>query len=771
MPRRSFNQFFLWTAAVFVVVAIAAVLAIQWYASREIDAASRARDEQVVENGIALYTRTLAEKSFPQAYWDDAVLNLDNRFSPDWAREYIGVFFWRTERVEWIATLDRDDRLTFAMADGKTAQTAAAAPLRAAIAPLVAQVRKAELRRGPLPLLVEMDRDVQSGLSRPSSPVSKAISATAQERRSYRASGWAAAGGKLHPIAASGIVRVGNRLYAAAATLVQPDNTVLPLTGRSAIVVLAKELDARVIGAIGRDFQLADARLVTAPADEAQDVSRVRLLSPTGEQIGRIEWRSRQPGRTLVERTGPALALFSLLLALAAWLTMRKGSSIARELTESEARASRMAFTDKLTGLPNRPALEQLFEDLKARHEGERHAFGVMCIDIDRFKSVNDSYGHQAGDALLRQVASRIIGLGAHHDVLGRFGGDEFILICPFADAPRAERVAQGIVAALSAPFDIDAGRVFVGASVGLIIVHPDDDIDAQETFRRADLAMYRAKEFGRSQYATYDPDLDNAARVRREIHDSLRGAIAEGGLRVHYQPKYDDRDMLIGAEALVRWPEAHDKGITTDYFIRLAEETGLIEGLSYCVMRQVFTDARRWPGVPLSVNLSAVLMRVADFNQRVDDLIAETGVDPRQIEFEITEGVLLDQSDDTTGKLERLRALGSRIALDDFGTGYCGLSYLHRYPIDAVKIDISFTRLLGVEPQAEILVETIITLARALGLEVIAEGVETEDQRQRLLAAGCRKFQGYFTGRPMAAEDFTAAIHAGAELTSRRVP
>jgi len=368
-------------------------------------------------------------------------------------------------------------------------------------------------------------------------------------------------------------------------------------------------------------------------------------------------------------------------------------------------------------------------------------------------------------------VAARIGALGEQDHVLGRFGGDEFLLICPLGDELSAAAAAQRIVAALTSPFDIEAGRVFVGASVGIVLVHASDDFDALETFRRADLAMYRAKELGRSQYAFYDPDLDTAARARRDVQDSLRGAISESRLRIAYQPKCDEAGTIIGAEALVRWPEAHAKGIATDYLVRLAEETGLIEGLSSLVMRQVFTDAARWPGLPLSVNLSAVLLRAADFNGRVDALIAETGVDPGQIEFEITESVLLDQSYETIAKLEQLRTIGCRIALDDFGTGYCGLSYLHLYPIDAVKIDMSFIALLGQEPRAQVLVETIVGLARSLNLEVIAEGVETEDQRQLLIAAGCRHFQGYLMGRPMTADDLTAVIGSSAMLTSRQAP
>lgn len=770
MQRRSLDNFFLWTAALFVVIAIAAVAAIQWYSAREIDSAHRTRNEHIVETAVADYARTLAEKSFPQAYWDDAVRNLDNNFSADWAREYIGVFFWRTERIDLSATLDRGDRITFGMVGGQLVDPKVMEPLSQAIAPLVASVRKAERDRGPLPLLIDLDPAVQSGAEEPSSPLAEEVSARAEKRRRRTLPGWNNRENELRPIASSGLVRLSGDIFAVAVTLVQPDSSVLPRTDRSAIIVLAKKLDLQVIGGLGSDFRLVDARLDTGANAEMIGTAQARLVSPTGELIGSINWRSNKPGEELVRKTAPALAVFSLLLAFAAWLAMRFGRSIARDLSESEARASHMAFNDKLTGLPNRAALERAFDEMSARQRARGASFSVMCIDVDRFKSVNDSYGHQAGDTLLRQVAERIDDLCEHDHVLGRFGGDEFILLCPLADSERQAESAERIVSILGVPFDLGVGRVFVGASVGVVNVEPAEGLDAPEAFRRADLAMYRAKELGRGQYAFYDRELDDAVRARREIQEALRGALSSGGLDVHYQPKVDIEGRAIGAEALVRWPEAQARGLPTASFVRLAEETGLIEDLGAQVMRRVFEDSRRWPGLPLSVNLSAVQLRANDLNERIETLVRDTGVDARMIEFEITEGVLLDQSEETTAKLERLRALGSRISLDDFGTGYCGLSYLHLYPIDKVKIDMSFTGLLGKEPRAKALVETIVNLARSLDLDVIAEGVETEGQRQLLIEAGCRRFQGYLTGRPMPADALTEYL-AARPATSQPAP
>lgn len=745
----------MWSAAIFVVVAIAAVAAFQWYAAHAIDRSFRERNQKVIENGIAGYAETLAEKSFPQAYWDDAVVNLDNRFSAAWAREYVGVFFWRTERIERIATLDRDDHVTFAMQDGREVTPLEMVSVREAAAPLIARVRAIERTRGRLPLLADFGKPFDSAQAPASAPAGTGDKALpGSDPRA-----WTNTAGGLKPIFGSSLVRIDGSIFAMAAVLVQPDSMALPRTDRSAIILLAKRLDPALVSQFAREFVVSDARLRMGHPPRDTGWSQARLRAPAGEVVAVVEWRSIDPGKQLVRRTAPALAIFALLLALAAWLVLRKGRAIAQELSDSEARASTMAFSDKLTGLPNRAALERAFEDFRHRLAERGKTLSVSCIDVDRFKAVNDSYGHPAGDALLRQVAERLETLCEPDHVVGRFGGDEFIMMCPTPHAPAAARMGELVVAALSAPFDIGPARVFVGASVGILTIDPGTAIEASEAFRRADLAMYRAKELGRGQYAFYEAALDDSVRARREVQEALREALKAGGLAVHYQPQVDEAGKLVGAEALARWPEASGMGIPTSAFIRLAEETGLIDELGMKVMQRVFADAARWPGLRLAINLSAVQLRSQDFSERIERLVAETGVDPSQIEFEITEGLLLDQNQETLDRLRRLRALGCRIALDDFGTGYCGLSYLHQYPIDGVKIDMSFTGLLGQEPRAQTLVETIVALAAALDLDVIAEGVETEDQHRRLFAAGCRRFQGFRFGKPMAADAFCRFI------------
>lgn len=719
MGRRSLDQFFLWVAVIFVIVAIVAVFATQWYSAREIDRSYIHRSEHVVENGVLNYAEAMTQLTLPQANWDDAVRNLDNRFSGDWAREYIGEFFWRTGRFERITTLDRDDRLTFTALDGLPADAGQFRAFREASAPLIAKVRNDERRRGPL---------------------------TRPDRRA---------------IAHSGLVRVDGAVYAVAAALVQPDGSVFPRTDRSAMILLGKRLDDAVVARIGEDYILTDPRLVPISRKRDREWARALLRDPHGTIIAGLEWRSRKPGEQLMRESAPVLGGFALLLAGAAGLVMRKGRAIARDLTASEARASHMAFSDKLTGLPNRAALEQAYDTTRDRQSARGEAMAVLCIDIDRFKAVNDAYGHPAGDSLLCQVAARISEVCDSGDVLGRFGGDEFILLSPAASAAAAARLGHLVVTILAAPFDIGPGRVFVGGSVGIFMLRPGTTIDAPEAFRRADLAMYRAKELGRGQYAFYDGTLDDTVRARQEVQDALRRALGAGGLDVQYQPQVDESGALIGAEALVHWPEARDKGIPTAAFVHLAEETGLIDDLGMQVMQRVFADSARWPGLPIGINLSAVQLRAEDFNDRIEGLLAESGADPHRFEFEITEGLLLDQNDETIAKLERLRRLGCKIALDDFGTGYCGLSYLHQYPIDAVKIDMSFTGLLGKEPSAQALVETMVRLAAALDLEIIAEGVETANQRRLLLAAGCQRFQGYLTGQPVSSAELTKRFDA----------
>ncbi len=432
-----------------------------------------------------------------------------------------------------------------------------------------------------------------------------------------------------------------------------------------------------------------------------------------------------------------------------------------------EARIRHLAHHDTLTNLPNRilfgdrlnGALEQL-----AGGTGQ-DGVALLCLDLDRFKDVNDALGHAAGDALLCAVASRLTACLAACDLVARVGGDEFLVLQtlrPGGQTPQS--LAARLIAELSHPYIIGARQVSVGVSIGIALA-PVHAIDPGQLLRYGDMALYDAKARGRGQACLFTPELETVLRQRSDLERDLREAVADGALHLHYQPQYAlGRGTILGAEALLRWHHPVRGHVSPAEFVPMAESCGLITVLGAWVLRAACREAAGWPGsLSVAVNLSPVQFRTTDLVAFVAGVLAETGLEPARLELEITEGVLLGDSPDVMETLAGLKALGVRIALDDFGTGYSSLSYLQRMPIDKLKIDQSFTRVLGTDPAARPLVRSIIGIARDLGIVSLAEGVETELQAEMLREEGCVEVQGYLFGRPMPGEAFAELV--GGEL------
>ncbi len=415
---------------------------------------------------------------------------------------------------------------------------------------------------------------------------------------------------------------------------------------------------------------------------------------------------------------------------------------------QSEVQALHAAHHDPLTGLPNRALLAIRLEAMLARKRDAGGVFAVHCIDLDRFKEVNETFGHEAGDELLRRVSQQFAKVCGPTDILARVGGDEFVLVQEAKAAAEAETLAAQLITLMSMPTNLESGRVFVGCSIGVFFVD-DLAIDPLECVRRADLALYEAKRNGRQQLMFFDAGIDEAQRTKQLLRDELRDALLHEELSVVYQKQVRER-RTVGVEALARWNSKERGAVSPAIFVPIAEESGLIDALGNFVMRRAFLDSRKMKGLRVSVNISAAQVRMHGFVDRVQSMASETDVDPFLVELEITEGLLLGQDPETRQTLDRLRALGFRIVLDDFGTGYSSLGYLHRYPIDKIKIDRLFVLNMGPDAKYDAVVSAIVGMARALDIEVMAEGVETEVQHARLAAAGCRDFQGFLFGKPM---------------------
>jgi diguanylate cyclase (GGDEF)-like protein/PAS domain S-box-containing protein len=431
---------------------------------------------------------------------------------------------------------------------------------------------------------------------------------------------------------------------------------------------------------------------------------------------------------------------------------------------EAEAHIRHLAHHDALTGLANRALFRERLGRALAAARRRGGPVAVLCLDLDRFKPVNDTLGHPVGDALLRAVAARLLACVREGDTAARLGGDEFAVLQAGAGQPEAAgALARRLVEALSAPYEVLGHQVVVGASVGVALA-PGDGRDPDELLKRADMALYRAKADGRGTFRSFEPGMDARLQARRLLELDLRKALAAGELELHYQPLVDLRTGAVSAlEALLRWRHPARGLVPPGEFVPLAEEIGLIVPVGGWVLRRACADAAGWPGgVRVAVNLSAAQFRGRELVAAVVGALAAAGLAPARLELEITETVLLRDGEATLATLRELRALGVRIAMDDFGTGYSSLGYLRSFPFDKIKIDRCFVRDLGASADCEAIVRAVTGLGGSLGIATTAEGVETEEQLERLRAEGCDEAQGFHLGRPMPAADIRALLDRG---------
>jgi diguanylate cyclase (GGDEF)-like protein/PAS domain S-box-containing protein len=447
---------------------------------------------------------------------------------------------------------------------------------------------------------------------------------------------------------------------------------------------------------------------------------------------------------------------------------------IARDVTEqkfSQAKLYQAANFDALTGLPNRAMLNECLNRALARQAGasDTHLLAVLLLDIDRFKVINDSMGHDAGDELLRQITERLSKTLRTGDTLARLGGDEFVIVLPELQcAGNAETVCRGLMRALEPPVELLGHPVYCTVSMGAALF-PVDGGDAGTLLRHADLAMYRAKREGRNTLRFYNPDEGGVATDRLALERELRAALINSEFELHYQPQVDlmANGAISGFEALIRWRHPQRGMLSPLEFIPLAEETGLIVPIGAWVLREACTQCHRWVGefgahLRMAVNLSARQFTGSDLEEAVTDALRESRLDARNLELEITESLLMQDAGKSVRVLRQLKDMGVSIAVDDFGTGYSSLSYLKRFPLDVIKIDRSFVRDICNDPDDAAICASILAMAHALRMQVVAEGVETTSQLAFLRAHQCEVMQGFLFSRPLPAGEATALLASG---------
>jgi diguanylate cyclase (GGDEF)-like protein len=526
-------------------------------------------------------------------------------------------------------------------------------------------------------------------------------------------------------------------------------------------VVIQQDVSLRI------DDLSADPRSAGFPAHHPVMTSLLAVpISQAGKVFGRIYLCDKIDGTPFTAEDELLAGSFASSLSLVIDNARRL-----EEVQHTRLRLDRVAHFDELTGLPNRALFHERLEQALGSALRDGRSLSVLFLDLDNFKLINDTRGHELGDQLLEKVAERLRHTIGGAGLIARMGGDEFtVLLGPDEQAcepERAAQVAREVLAALHDPFDLQGERFFLGASIGIAIA-PQDASTPTVLIRQADTAMYHAKARGRNNLQFFTPNLDQAIQRRMHLEARLREALDAHHFELHFQPQVDlVSGRLIGAEALLRWPRPEDGQITTpDQFIPVAEETGLIVPLGEWVLRQACEQAARWQHagqgpLRIAVNLSAEQFRHADLPRLVREVLDSSGLSPDLLELEITESLLIQDDASILTAMEALRAQGVHFAVDDFGTGYSSLSYIRNFPVETIKIDQSFIRHGVGDPSATALIEAIIAMAASLNLRVVAEGVETPEQLALLRSLHCGHAQGYLFGRAMPAAEFAALLHA----------
>ncbi|MFK0690688.1 EAL domain-containing protein [Mesorhizobium sp. IMUNJ 23033] len=697
------------TVLMLAAFALAMVVGFGIYATAQADHVSLERQKIFFANGLKDQIAAVVREQESVTIWDDSVINT-KAGNQSWIEENLSVWMYSYYGHDRVYLLDAANRPVHVMREGKVLAPSVYSEDEPAIQPtieklraMIAQPPKDDTSDGPVKLAVE---DLVS------------------------------LGGKPAILSVMPLVPSTDRL------------TQEP--GSEYLHVSVEFINDAVIGRIAEKYLLASAHLL--PLSQPAASATIPLVDSRGVILGYIGWDQERPGLTLVRKTAPALIVGLLLAASVLAFLLRRLRRASSALQTSQDEAQYLAFHDTLTGLPNRA----LFEDrlrralLTTGHDMGRVA--LLYIDLDRFKHINDTLGHPAGDELVRQTAARLQHTVREVDTVARLGGDEFALILiDIRDIRAAEDIAERLQQKLQEPFKLMDDQVFVSASIG-ISLSSGADADADDLLRKADIALYEAKKNGRGRHQVFAGDMDDLLLRKRKVESELRKALNGGtGIKLAYQPVFaTNGKAILGAEALIRWGHEVHGALPAAQFIAIAEERGMIGQLGAWVLLEACRFAVRTELPWLAVNVSPLQLRDAGFPEQVASILAETGLAPTRLQLEITESVLLENSDTSRATLAALRQSGVGIVLDDFGTGYSSLGYLRRHAIDKLKIDRSFVRLLDGDGNSAAIVKALIDLAIALDVEVTAEGVETEAQKTLLVAMGCRQLQGFLLSPPL---------------------
>ena len=516
---------------------------------------------------------------------------------------------------------------------------------------------------------------------------------------------------------------------------------------------------------MGQTFLIDDLHFEAAGATTSGGGQTIPVIDIFGEDIGSFVWTSPTPGFAVLRSVLPPITIALALFCIVAFVTALRARRIAIALTESEQEAVIAARTDSMTDLMNRTGFTELLGSEAYEAAARENRLAVIYLDINGFKAVNDTIGHHGGDELVRKLADRVREVLPKDGQFARIGGDEFVVALIDTDIENAaERTAASIVNCLDQPFTIQGFEFHVTVAVGYA-VSGDRHAAPSEIVRRADMAMYQAKNAAERGAVPYNPTMETGALERKQIEAALRRAIDSKELEIYYQPVVRASDItVIGLEALVRWNSKELGAVSPAVFVSVAEETGLIHDLGWFVVEQVCKDKPRWPTLKVAINLSPVQLRDPDFADQLLKIVQKHDIEPGQFELELTEGILVNNPTIAKNKLTKLKEMGFSLSLDDFGTGFSSIGYLRQFPFDTLKIDRSFVRDIGMNATANALIQSLVSLGDALELSVIAEGIENEDQLKLLRLVQCEYIQGFLVARPLPATEIDELLEkAGA--------
>lgn len=696
-----------------VVFATVLVIGAVWWSATRADTASTDRLYQTVSYALGKATEKIPYDQESVAFWNEAVVNTRDAFNEQWVDVNLGVWMYDYFKHDRVNILDARDRIVYAMADGKKVVPSTPFP-NAVIGGLAAELRRS-------------------------------IAAGALDRYD--------AGQTRIPRAQDLGMVDGRPAIVSVMVLVPHSSEVAQTRGTECLIASVRFLDGSFLADLA-DAYLLDGARFSRVDDIASDEQSYPLRTKSGESVGYLVWTPKLPGSRILSEVLPVLGAGLLGVAIAVAFLIRRLAGTYTELVTSEAQAKHLAFHDTLTGLPNRAYFNKGLEDALEDVRSGRGQIALMFLDLDRFKQVNDTLGHAAGDALIRELAGHFSATLKPGNLLARMGGDEFAIVMRNIRG-RAEVEAQcrDIVAVVSKPFELVGGQAMVGISIG-IAISPAAGTDRSELARKADIALYQAKRTGGQHFEFFTEHMSRSVQQRRDLEIDLRRALDSGNeIEVVFQPVYSACNVTIsGVEALLRWNHPRAGAVSPYTFIGLAEDCGLIDRLGDLVLRRACAVASTWDLETISVNVSAMQLRQGGFAGRVLDLLDEMGMTPGRLEFEVNETTLLAGTETSARNLKVLRDAGVKISLDDFGTGYSSLSYLMKLEVDRVKIDRSFVRHIGEAGQSDSIVQAIVTMARAVGVSVTAEGVETRQQMDFLTGIGCTDLQGYLFSPPLSA-------------------